>query len=340
MSNGRTNESNEQVSVWACEHVSVLVCVCMSVCAYECFRGPPKLIAINITVNWIEINKLAMRWFVIILCNQFHLKSLCFCARLPLSLPRVLSFSQCHTGDSIRAQVLKKKFRFYWHLFRQIAYHKWKHQYTSRVLHAHAPALRPQGSDLVILVMCWRVGVFVWCMCVCVCAVCARVYLWILLQFEVLASLFSKKFLYSPPGTKHYQFWQPTKWLWQDKIDLSVWMWKMFVCVSYIRHDVNACVCLTAFKSFLFYLRVCVCVCDIDLINDNKYILNSHSNLNSFHSISFHFIQSFWMREWTQGAVGACLCVCEIYRFGVFCFYCLRSWADWARNVPAKWTIN
>lgn len=42
------------------------------------FDGLQKLIAINITVNWIEINKLAMRWFVIILCNQFHLKSLCF----------------------------------------------------------------------------------------------------------------------------------------------------------------------------------------------------------------------------------------------------------------------
>lgn len=115
---------------------------------------------------------------------------------------------------------------------------------------------------------------------------CVYVCLWILLQFEVLASLFSKKFsLHSPSGTKHYQFWQPTKWLWQDKIDLSVWMWKMFVCVLYVQHDASACACWTAFKSFLFYLRVCVCA--IDLINDNKYILNSHPNLNSFNFISF-----------------------------------------------------
>lgn len=121
-----------------------LYCVmCAYMYAYECFRGPQKLIAINITVNWIEINKLAMRWFVIILCNQFHLKSLCFCPHLLCTLHTLmlsLSLSLYHSLIHewfCSCLSFEEKFRFYWHLFRQIAYHKWKHQYKSNVLHAH-----------------------------------------------------------------------------------------------------------------------------------------------------------------------------------------------------------
>lgn len=146
-----------------------------------------------------------------------------------LFLSRSLSHERCHSRLSF-----EEKFRFYWHLFRQIAYHKWKHQYKSNVprarTHTHTCTwCWLWTGHMKTISFWWYACAYNVCMCVC---------LWILLQFKVLASLFSKKFLLPSRQTHiheytYYQFWQATKWLWQNKIDLSVWMWKMCSYVLY-----------------------------------------------------------------------------------------------------------